>query len=542
MQRNISSIQSTKYDLIVVGGGIYGAFIAWDAALRGLQVALLERGDFGNATSHNSLKLIHGGLRYIQHLEFSRIRESLQERKFWLSMAPHLVRPLKFIIPAFGHGTRGPEALWTGIKMHEWIGHQRNRDVPIRNWIPKGGLVSSRRLSQLIPKIAAADLTAGAYWYDGQMLDPNRILIEIIRAAQEAGAFVANYVQVDDFIRDGRSVLGVQITDCIQRTEFEVRGNITINAAGPWVGNLISKALKRRQSENFLPQTRGMNLVTRSLGSDFAFGIRSSRKSDAVLGKSQRLFFVTPLANCSIVGTSHLPYKGNPDECRFTHNDAREFMEEINAAYPVANLSLDDVYYWYGGLTPAEGGAKGEEVKRSRQSNIIDHGLVDQLDGLISVLGVKYTTARLEAERAVNLALRKLGLPTRPCVTRFTPLLGARGLDSISAWADLESDPLQVYGCNADQVVKGIDDKSNLDIETIFKARSQYAVDYEMPVRLQDMILRRTDVAWRGQLTHKMLNWCADLLTKQFKWSETRKQQELDDTRKQLACYGARIT
>lgn len=541
MQRNFSSLQSAQYDLVVIGGGIYGACIAWDAALRGLQVALLEREDFGNATSHNSLKLIHGGLRYFQHLELPRIRQSLQERKFWLSMAPHLVRPLKFIVPTFGHGTRGPEALWSAIKLHEWIGFDRNHSVSIRNRVPKGGIISRRRLLQLVPGMATDDLSAGAYWYDGQMLDPNRILIEIVRGAEEAGAFVANYVRVENFIRDNSGVLGVQVKDCIQGGEFEVRGKLTINAAGPWIGKLISKALRREYAEDFLPQTKGMNLVTRSFGTDFAFGVRSTRRSDALIGSSQRLFFVTPLANRAVIGTSHLSYTGDPDKCRYAKADVLDLLEEINAAYPPANLSLDDVYYWYGGLTPAEEGSNQGEVTRSRQGEIIDHGVEDQLDGLLSVIGVKFTTARLGAEKAVNLAFSKLGRRCCPCVTRYTPLPGARDGHIASTWKSMESDPLQVYGSNADEVRSRLDSESNLDVNIIFKARSRFAVDCEMAVRLQDVILRRTDVAWQGELTEKMVHWCADMLAQQLRWSEKRKQVELDDTLQQLACHGARV-
>lgn len=540
MQRNISPFQTPRYDLLIIGGGIYGACIARDAALRGLHVALIERGDFGCATSHNSLKLIHGGLRYLQHLDFVRVRQSLAERRFWLGMAPHLVRPVKFIIPTIGHGTRGPEALWSGIKLYELIGLDRNRDVPSYNRIHSGGVLSRKRLLETIPGIDSSAISGGAFWYDAQMLDPDRLLIEVVRGAVDAGADVANYLSVEDFIHDKNGVSGVRAKDGLQGDELEIRARLTINAAGPWINKLVSKALHGRKSVHAAGLTRGLNLVTRSFGADFAFGVPSSRSSDAVIGTSNRLFFITPLGNCAVIGTSHLPYSGDPDECMFTESDAQAFLQEVNLAYPAAQLSMDDVLYWHGGLTPAEDGSGQDSVKRIRQSEIIDHARQDNLGGLISVNGVKYTTARLSAEKAVDLAFHKLARPSPPCLSSTTPLPGAPESESDQS-QDPMTDPLQLYGSNAGIIRQLVEPGSRQNQEEIFRARCRYAVEQEMAVRLQDIILRRTDLARHGGLTENMFDWTAGMLARQLQWSDTRKQQELDDAREQLQRHGASL-
>lgn len=542
MQRNLSTFHSACYDLLVIGGGIYGACIARDAALRGLHVALLESGDFGNATSHNSLKLIHGGLRYLQHLDFIRVRQSVRERRIWLGMAPHLVHPLKCVIPTIGHGTRGPEALWSGLKLYEVLSFDRNRGLSPEKRISKGGVLSRKQLLELIPGLDSSDISGGAFWYDAQAIDTDRLLIEVVQGAVDAGAEVANYLTANDFLHDNGRVSGVRATDELLGEELEIHAQMTINAAGPWISKLVSKALNGRKSAYTSGLTRGMNLVVRSLDADYAFGVPSARTSDAVLGNSKRLFFITPLDDCTMIGTSHLPYSGNPDDCTYTENDAQAFLQEINAAYPSAQLTMDDVRYWYGGLTPAEEDSGQGEVKRSRQSELFDHARQDGLDGLISVNGVKYTTARLSAEKAVDLAIRKLGRQPLTCLSAVTPLPGAQ---NAPATGNQQEDPasrsLQLYGCNAERIKALMEPGSAPDHEAVFKARCRYAIAEEMAVRLQDVVLRRTNLAQQGKFTEDMLDWCATTMAQQLQWSAEQKQSELEDTREQLHRHGARL-
>lgn len=533
MQRSPDSLIDTCFDLLVIGGGIYGACIARDAAYRGLNVALLERGDFGHATSHNSLKLIHGGLRYLQHLDIKRVRESVREQNFWLRAAPHIVRPLQFVMPTYGYGTRGPAALWAATRLHATLACDRNRGIAAGSRLPAGGLVSRKTLSDIIPGLDTEGINAGAYWYDAQMLDPDRLIIEVLRDAVSKGAIIANYMDVVDFLKEGDRVIGVQATDCIDNTALEVRAQTTACAGGPWIHQLSSMAIGRDSAETDPPLTKGMNLVTRHLGSAAAFGVRSARSSDAVVGKSRRMYFATPLPQCSVIGTSHFPYKGNPDDCQFTDQDVSDFLREFNAAYPAAELTADDVYYRHGGLTPAYEDAEGNEVKRSRQAEIVDHRRDDGVDGFISVIGVKYTTARLVAEKAVDLVYRKTGVTPPACTAGRSALPGAR--------AENLHPRFPTYGEFADELVALSPDDDGDPTQAAFIAGCRYALQTEMAVRLEDLLLRRTSPAREGRLTDALFRQAAELMSATLRWTPDRKQAEIENAQRRLAEHGVRL-
>jgi len=531
MQRDTDSLSRKTYDVVVVGGGIYGACIARDAATRGLSVALLERNDFGAETSHNSLRLIHGGLRYLQHFDIPRIRQSVHEQNYWLWAAPHLIRPLKFMMPTFGIGTRGPAALWCATKLYGLLAFDRNKNLDEASQMASGGLVSLDGLLETIPGLDRSEMNAGAYWYDGQLLDADRLTMDILREASDKGAAIANYAEVKTLIQNNDKVIGVNCYDSLAESEFEVRGRITVCAAGPWTSQMTASVCKQGTDEP-TPLSKGLNLVVKSLGHDVAFGVRSARSSDAVVGSSRRMFFATPLPNCSIIGTSHLPFEGPPDECRFTEQDATDFLAEFNAAYPAAQLTPDDVLYWHGGLTPADEAADSE-VSRSRHAEIIDHAHRDRVDGLISVIGVKYTTSRLVAENATNLVCRKLDLKNRQCVVSRSKLPNAQPYDATSRF------PL--YGSVA-QELEALTSESGNNPATIFEACCTYALRNEMTSKLEDLLLRRTPNAKSGELTQSMFDKAADLMSRHYEWDEAQERLAVENAHAALKSHGARIS
>jgi glycerol-3-phosphate dehydrogenase len=542
MRRDLRRLADRTYDLLVVGAGIYGACIARDAALRGLRVALVERGDFGNATSHNSFKLIHGGLRYLQHLDLRRVRESVEERRFWLQAAPHLIRPLKFVMPTWRHGTRGPELLWLAQRVHDLIGFDRNRGVPPSRQIPSGRVISKAECLRLIPGLATNNLTGGAIWYDAQMEDADRVLLECVLGAAEAGADVANYLAVEALVGAADRVEGVRATDLLEGGEFEIRAAVTVNACGPWSRALLRSAPRDLSNAHRLSLTKGMNLVTRKLFDGYAVGVVSRRVSDAVVGRSRRLYFITPWYDCSVIGTAHLPHQGDPDQCQFTVSEVEAFLEEVNVACPGAQLGLDDVRYCYGGLTPADGEHRGE-VKRVRRGIVIDHQQTDAMAGLVSVVGVKYTTARRVAEHAVDLVFHKLGRMPPPCTATGVPMAGAQGFEhpvaaeqpTITAQkSPVEDDSmelLQRYGkASAGVLALGATAEPERSSGEIFRCCCLYSVREEMAVRLKDLVYLRTNLAVRGRLPEEYLSWCADMMQAELGWSMRRKRFELAET------------
>lgn len=550
MKRALEALGSSFYDVVVIGGGIYGACIARDAALRGLRVALLERGDFGHATSHNSLKLIHGGLRYLQHLDLRRVRDSIRERTRWLKSAPHLIRPLEFIIPTYGHGARGREALWSAAQLYNVLAADRNRGLAPEQYLPSARVVSRAECRRRIAGINHAGVTGGCLWYDGQMQNADRVVLECVEDAVEAGTDAANYVEARGLIIEKAQVKGVRLHDLLSDTALEIRARLVVNAGGPWLAKVLGPGLVARYRHPLL-LSRALNLVTRPLVRRYAVGVSSHRASDAVVGHSKRLYFITPWRGLNVIGTTHLPFDDDPDAYRITRSEVETFIDEINRAYPPAELTREDVVYCYGGLTPAAEGLDGNEIRRARRSLVIDHSQEDGVGGLLTVCGAKFTTARAVSEQVVDAAERKLGRRPTACATREKVFPGARDYPGRAALRenmqqrlggaldDAALESLEDYGTRYERMLRLGSWNGQASEQSIFQARCRYAVREEMAQSLADLVFRRTDLAARGLLTEHALRWCASMMMSELQWAGLKSVEELGKVRAHLAEVGA---
>ena len=527
MRRDPGALAGREFDLLVVGGGIHGACIARDAALRGLSTALVDAGDFGGATSHNSLKLIHGGLRYLQHGDLPRIRQSVRERRAWFRIAPHLCRPLRFVMPTYGHGLRGREALWCALKAYDLAAFDRNRGVGPDHRIPRGRALSKDEVRALIPGVPEDRLTGGAEWHDGQMIEADRIVLECVLSAHDAGAVVANYVRAEALSLEGARVTGVAARDVLADEAFAIRAKVTVNTAGPWTNALLATAGGALRPGALTGLAKGINVVTRRLLGDYAAGVTSTRASDSLVASGGRLYFITPWKDRSIVGTFHLPYDGAPDAYRPSEADLEAFLEEINAAYPPAELRREDVDYVYAGLTPAREGRRRGEARRARHNEILDHAARDRVAGIVTLIGVKYTTARGVAETVTDLACRRLGRGA-PCRTADLPLPGAAGPGATD-------ERLPAYGTRAGDVLKQGGAGGDL-----LAACWRHAVREEMAVRLGDLLFRRTNAAEEGAVPAADVERCARLMAEELGWSEARREAETDEAAAGLAAHRGR--
>jgi glycerol-3-phosphate dehydrogenase len=545
---------SQEFDVLVIGAGIHGACIARLAAKAGLRVALLEKGDFGGATSRNSAKLVHGGLRYIQHFDVPRIRESMLAQRAWFRFAPHLVRPLRFIIPTYGWTTRGPLALAGGMLAFHAIAAGRNDGVRPAIRLPRSGMIGRDRLLAAHPYLQRGDVTGGAYWYDGQLLDATRVTFECVRDAMEAGAAAANHLEAVSLLHGDRGVCGVAARDACSDREIEVRARLTINATGPWVDRLLATGPAALGRERVTAWTRNINLVTRKLyPGEEALGIASNRASDAALGKSKRLFFTSPWHGCSVVGTTHDLNEEDPDLLAAPDEIVAGFLQEVSDAAPGLGLAPEDVRSVHLGLTPAEDAASA----RAHRPHVIDHDAAHGVAGLVSVAGIKYTTAPVVAAKVVELACRKLrravrvppfdeagaGAPggrlvlPREAMAAQADGAGRDGAGSEGAGADGESDEYDwaraIYGSRAAECLVGLA-RGEADSEQVFRHRVQFGIAREMVIRLPDAIFRATDWAERGLLTEAQLAWCATTMAATLGWSPRRTASELAATRAML--------
>jgi glycerol-3-phosphate dehydrogenase len=542
--RNLSQLASRRYDLLVIGGGIYGACVAWDATLRGLSVALVDKNDFGHATSANSLKTIHGGLRYLQDANLKLVRLMINERKAFMQVAPHLVHPLACLMPTYKQFLKSKFIFRAALMVNDLVGFDRNQLPDPQKHLPRGRIITRQECLQLLPDITDKSFTGGALWYDAQMYNSERLTLSFILSAAQKGADVANYVKVIGFLKNDQDIKGVRVKDLLTGEELEIQARIVVNAAGPWIDHVLKLANTDQQPCQFYPSI-AMNLVTRQIMPKYAFGLPSRYKfkeGRAIPLKKPRILFVSPWRNYSLVGTLHLPFTGCIDDYEVTNLEIEDFIDEINAACPGAALKKKDVYFVHTGFLPAEIKGAINKVELVRQGQICDHQKDHGIDGLITVVGVKYTTARYVAGQVVDLVFRKLGVTAPPCLTHTTPIYGGQihqfddfltqavALYSKRTSPEIIQNLIYSYGSVYSQVLNGLEDEAITPCK-ITKVKVLYSVRKEMAQKLTDVILRRTDLgsaAWPGETC---LQLCAETMATELGWDQGRIEREINEVR-----------
>ena len=498
MKRDLDSLASRHFDVIVIGAGVHGACVARDAALRGLSVALIDKGDICGSTSHNSLKTIHGGIRYLQHLNFKRSLESINEQKYWLETAPNSVKPLAFLMPTYGWGLRGPIAMYIGIRLFELLGVGRNRRLEKSNRLRRGRILSKAETLEHAANIPQRGLTGGALWYDAQVEFADQTVLQVCQHAVSLGAEVANYVCAEKIDIENGKAVAVSATDQISGRQLSLKGKQIVNAAGPWAAELLQHSTSGScQLGMQLPLTKSMNLFTSKIAPDMAVGVQSKLQSDSVLGETKRLYFIVPWQDGSIVGTTHFPHNGGAGHTDVDDREIAAFVAEINDAYPSMNLTMDEVLYCYQGLTPADG-LQDSKSSRLHHSKVVDHLHSNNVANMTSIVSVKWTTARLVAEQAVDLVCQKLGIHTS-CQTRHTAI---PDLQATHGFCEL-SDGALVDACL-------------MHMQTT------------MALTLSDMLLRRTTDLVTRKLSINSVKIVAQTMSDHYNWSSSEQSKQLN--------------
>ncbi len=531
MKRDVSGLSGTEFDVLVVGAGIYGAAIALDAAQRGLSVALIDRGDFGAATSFNSLKTIHGGVRSLLSGNLREMREFVRERRALSRIAPHLVHPLPFLIPTFRYSVRNSLALRLFLTAYDLGSWDRNDIGDPSKHLPPSRVVSFEEFERLYPEVNGSRVSGGAIWHDCQMYSSERVTFAFVQTACETGAVAANYVEAVSFLRRGGRIEGVRARDALGSAELDIRARLTINAAGPWAAPVV--ALLRGESPRRPgPLSKTMNFVIRRLTGEYAIG--------GVAGS--RFLIMVPWRDCSIAGTSHEPYRGDPDDLTVTTADVERFLAELNVAFPFAKLTPADVRLVHCGLLPMVA-SKGPEVKLVKKSWVVDHR-ADGIEGLMSVQGVRFTTARSTAERAVDLAASVLGRRVAICRSAKSPLAGGDMpnfdeflSDALSRRPGSLPEPalrrlVMCYGTRYVEVLRTLpgDPDGALPIGQscgVTRCEVLRAIRDEMAVRLADVLLRRTEAGTAGHPGHEAVSHVATLMVAECGWDRARMAAEI---------------
>lgn len=510
------------YDIAVIGGGINGAGIARDAALRGFKVLLLEKNDFGSGTSSWSSRLIHGGLRYLEYGEIPLVFESLRERRRLRHVAPHLVDRLRINIPIYRSSRRRKFVIRIGMIAYDIL--SLGKKVPRHRMLTRDALIEEES------GLRRDDLIGGAQYYDAQVTYAERLVLENVISARDAGAEVRNYSPVIGInVRQG-SVHGLQFLDRASGSEVEVNARIIINAGGPWVDRVL--ATVNREFPRFMGGTKGSHIVVGS----FAGAPNAAFYVEAV--SDGRPFFVIPWNQQYLIGTTDIRYDGNPGEVRVSTGEVEYLLNETNRVFPDANIGKLDIHFTYAGVRPLPKRDKGPESAITRKHVIFKHK--HQARGLISIIGGKLTTYRNLAEQTVNVAAKWLRKESYKCQTRTLLLPGANNLAATAAHLKLMPDfsdacvsrLLSIYGGRA----KAVTDLGSQPAEetfidsdqTVLVAEVAFVIRHEMAVSLIDIVHRRMMLGLRFDQGIELAERIAQCAAKELNW-------DLSETNRQLA-------
>lgn len=532
MTRDLDQLTSREFDLLIIGAGIYGVTAAWDAALRGLDVAIIDRGDFGSGTSFNSAKTVHGGVRALQRGAIREMREYLSERRTLCRIAPHLVHPLPFLIPTTFSIRQNRWLLRAYFALNDSLSRDRNESLDVSKHLPPSRLVSREECLHLDPLVDPRKVTGGIVWHDCQIYNTDRMALSFLLSAVERGATAANYVECTGWLRDGSRIIGVAAADRVTRDTFEIRARAVLNATGPWAYRVVEPLFTGRQNPVVSKLSKAMNVVTRRLT-----GVH------AVAGTAgSRLLFAAPWREFSIVGTSHDPHRGGPDELSVRRNTVSRFLRDVRTAFPGARLKLEDIRLVHRGFLPAVSSSP-LRIVLLRNSQIRDHRK-DGLAGVVTVVGVRYTTARHTAAQAVDLVFDVLGKTPPPCQTADTPLTGG-DIDSFAGFIEhtVSQDPNGIppsarrrlalsYGTGYRTVLDVMHENPGSSAPLseqceVTRAEILHATREEMAVKLSDAVLRRTEAGSAGHPGAEALAEAARLMARELGWDGNKIQREV---------------
>lgn len=521
------ALADADYDVVIIGGGMAGAGAARDLALRGLSVALVEKGDFASATTSASSKLIHGGLRYLELWDFALVRESLAERERLRRLAPHLVRPLPFLVPVYRDSSRSLVKIRLGLRLYHWLtpGRDRERYRVLR---PVDAL-------SLEPALRPDDLRGAGYYFDDLLLLPERLCLENVLSACRHGAHAFNYAEVEEVTRDpGGAPAGVRVRDLLTGRVATLGARVVVNASGPWVDDLRERAGVSERGRHVIRRTKGIHCLLPRLSER---AIYHSTSDD-------RMIFVIPWRDLSLVGTTDTDFTGDLDRLHATAEEVDYLLSEVRRAVTDPRVKASEVLYTYAGVRPLsyEAGKRASDVSRA-------HRVVSEATGrFLSVTGTKLTCFRSLAEDVGDRVTRTLGRPA-PGRTGALALDGTdddAGRVEAHAWLDVSADVaatglgretletlVTTYGRAYPRVLElvgklpGGSDRlcpANPDVV----AQLHHAVHGELVVSLQDFLLRRTGIGTSRCQGRDCAEAIAQRMARLCGWSGRRLAAELE--------------
>ncbi len=530
MERFLDRHNTGNFDLIVIGGGITGAALAYEASTRGLKVALFEKSDYGAATSSATSKLIHGGLRYLKNLELGLVRESLRERRILSNIAPNFVHPIPFMIPSFQGLKSHKWPLMAAMVLYDALSYDKGRTWDPAKRLPHFSSCSRAETMALEPCVKTEGLTGSTVYFDCQNIFPERMTLAFLKSAEAFGARLSNYARVVSFLREGERVAGVVVSDELTGREGRFRAPLTVNCAGPWA-DLVIRPATPDGTKHRIRRSEGIHIVTRKICREHAV---------TVLTAQNRHLMVMPWRGHSLIGTTDKEYFGHPDDYKVTATAIKQLLGDVNANFRGAGLKYEDVLFYYGGLRPLADTDTGSSYESSRKYEIYDNA-DEGLPGLFTVEGGKYTTSRQLAVEVLQKASRRLKKKLPAGVSSRRYLAGSRirdmaafGEELRSAYPDFSPATLTYLGRNygtESHAVLQLARKNGklaeiLTDEGEILAEVVYAVRQESAFSLSDVLFRRTGLGTLGHPGNTVLEKVVAAMAEELGWEEQKCRAE----------------
>ena len=528
--QNISSMEEDVFDLAIIGGGITGAGIARDAASRGMKVALLEAKDFAIGTSSRSSKLIHGGIRYLENFEFHLVFEALAERSLLFEMAPHLVHPLRFVLPIYESSRVGFWKMAAGMWVYDLLAMLETPQMH--------EALSSEETKIRLPELGA-DQLRGSFEYSDAYMDDDRLVIETLRDAQRLGAKLTNYTKVTSVEKDGDYISSLNVEDSVGNKSFSVKAKQIIGSVGPWTdifGETVVDSWKKK-----LRPTKGVHIT---------FSRERLPVSRAVvMAVETRIIFVIPRNEMVIVGTTDTDFNNDPYDVSTEKQDVEYILKAVNEYFPNLKLIEEDIIGCYSGVRPLVNDGSESEGKTSREHSIFSEG-----PNLSFVAGGKYTTYRKISEDSVDFVLKKMSFeekmsfapsdtkkPLNPMVTQaeFTKVkLEKESLSKEYNFSLKVIDQLiERHGKEAINILNLMKEEYSLhnELEALWMGEAQFSIDKELCLSLEDFYWRRSPLF----LSHKdhgleYVDVISKVFGKNYQWSEEEKRLKVEQLKKQI--------
>jgi glycerol-3-phosphate dehydrogenase len=540
-QRIPADIASRPFDVIIIGAGINGAGVARDAAMRGLKVLLLDKDDLASGTTSWSTRLIHGGLRYLEHGEMGLVRESLRERERLFRIAPHLVRPLPLLIPIYERARRGPLTIRAGMVAYDLLSFDKS--------LGRHRMLSREEALERAPGLSSAGLRGAALYYDAQVEYAERLVLENALSAREHGALVITYARVERLVLEDGAIRGVEFTDVLEGGTHRAHAPLVVNVAGPWVDEVLARL--NASVPRLIGGTKGSHLIVEPFKGAPADALYTEASADG------RPFFIIPWNHLYLIGTTDARYDGTLEHVAADEPEIDYLLDETNRVIPSARLTRASIAYTYAGVRPLAYSGDHAEKSITRRHFIHDHA--PQLEGFFSVVGGKLTTYRNLAEQTVNLLFGKLKRQPPPCPTATTLLPGAA---STSAGEDFQTFSerfimssqlpratserlLRVYGTRARSLLELVDEHPSL-AETFspetgaIGAEVLFSFRVEMAETLIDCLLRRTLVGLAATAGLGADRAAARIARQYLNWPEERAAREVIAYREYLKRFHPR--